>query len=319
MRAPGFWQHGGWQADLLSPLELLTARLTARRMARAGWTANVPVICAGNATVGGSGKTPLCLDILARLRGRGVDAHALTRGHGGAARMVTRADPARHAAADIGDEALLLAGAAPCWVGADRAASARAAIAAGARALVMDDGLQNPTLRKDFSFLTIDGGAGFGNHRLLPAGPLREPVETAAARCRAAVLIGSDFTGVIDALPHTLPVLRAHMQPGPAMQALAGKPVLAFAGIGRPAKFFSTLAQAGISPLAEISFADHHRYTARDLDRLRARAAGAALVTTTKDFARIPPAGRQGITPLDAALAWDNAAMFDALLKHLVP
>jgi tetraacyldisaccharide 4'-kinase len=319
MRTPGFWQHGGWQADLLSPLEFLTAWVTARRVARPGWAAPVPVICCGNASVGGSGKTPLCLDILARLRGRGVAAHALSRGHGGSARGVTRADPARHSAAEIGDEALLLAGAAPCWVGADRAAAGRAAIAAGARALVMDDGLQNPTLRKDFSFLVIDGAAGFGNGHLLPAGPLREKLQAAASRCKAAVLIGSDFMGAIDALPHSLPVLRARMEPGAAMRALARKDVVAFAGIGRPEKFFATLAQAGIAPMAQIPFADHHAYTARELNSLRNRAGRARLVTTTKDYARIPPAWRHGITPLDASLVWDNEAMFDALLKHLVP
>jgi tetraacyldisaccharide 4'-kinase len=319
MRAPGFWQHGGWQADLLSPFESLTALLTARRVGRPGWAAPVPVLCCGNATVGGSGKTPLTLDILTRLRGRGVDAHALTRGHGGAARGAIRANPARHTAADIGDEALLLAGAAPCWVGADRAAAARAAIAAGARALIMDDGLQNATLRKTFSFLVIDGSYGFGNGRMLPAGPLRESVQAAAARCGAAVLIGSDFTGALNALPHTLPVLRARMVPGAAMRALSGKKIVAFAGIGRPEKFFSTLAEAGMTPVEKLSFADHHPYTIGDLDSLRSRATGAALVTTTKDFARIPNALRHGITPLAASLAWDNETMFDALLKHLVP
>ena len=320
-RQPAFWQHGGWQTSLLWPLELVTAQLTARRVARPGWTATVPVICCGNATVGGAGKTPLCLDILARLRARGVGVHALTRGHGGSTRSALRVDLARHTADDVGDEALLLAAVAPTWIGADRALSARAAIDAGARALVMDDGLQNPSLHKDFSFLVIDGTAGFGNNHLLPAGPLREPVAAAAARCQAAVLIGSDFMGAIDMLPHHLPVLRAGMVPGRAMRALAGERVVAFAGIGRPAKFFTTLAQAGIVPAAEIPFPDHYRYDAATLDGLRARAASLSciLVTTTKDFARIPPASRHGITPLDAALAWDNAAALDALLKHIVP
>ena len=320
-RPPAFWQHGGWQTSVLWPMEFLTAQLTARRVAKPGWMAPVPVICCGNATVGGAGKTPLCLDILTRLRARGRNVHALTRGHGGRTSGALRVDPAHHGADVVGDEALLLAALAPTWVGADRALAAQAAIAAGARALIMDDGLQNPTLHKVFSFLVIDGAAGFGNGRLLPAGPLREPVAAAAARCQAAVLIGSDFMGAIDTLPHQLPVLRARMVPGRAMRALARKNVVAFAGIGRPAKFFTTLTQAGVVLAAEIAFPDHHAYTAATLDGLRAQAASLScrLVTTTKDFARIPRAWRHGITPLDAALAWDNEAAFDALLKQIVP
>jgi tetraacyldisaccharide 4'-kinase len=321
MRAPAFWRRDGWQAALLSPLEPVTARLTARRLARPGWDAPVPVLCCGNATVGGAGKTPLALDLLRRLRARGVAAHALTRGHGGAARGVVRVDPGQHDAAETGDEALLLAAAAPCWAGADRAATARAALAAGARALVMDDGLQNPTLRQDAALLVIDGGAGFGNGHMLPAGPLREPVAAAAARCHAAVLIGPDATGALAALPPGLPVLRAAMAPGAAMRAMAGRRALAFAGIGRPAKFFDTLRGAGLDLAAAVPFPDHHRYARRTLERLRdqAAAAGAALVTTTKDYARLPAAWRDGITPLDAALVWEDEAAIETLLRHIFP
>jgi tetraacyldisaccharide 4'-kinase len=319
MRSPPFWQRQGWLAAMLSPLELVTAAATARRVARPGFTAPIPVLCCGNASVGGAGKTPLTLDILARLRARGIDAHALTRGHGGSARGVVRVDPARHSAAEIGDEALLLASVAPCWTGADRAASARAAIAAGAQALVMDDGLQNPTLRKTAAFLVVDGGAGFGNGHLLPAGPLREAPGRAASRCHAAVIIGADLHDARASLPGALPVLTAQLTPGPAMRALRGARVLAFAAIGRPEKFFATLQQAGIAPIACAAFADHHRYSARDLAALRHRAGGAILVTTTKDYARLAPSERAGIIPLPAALVWDDEAAFDALLRRFVP
>jgi tetraacyldisaccharide 4'-kinase len=321
MRAPAFWQQDGWQAAALAPFEAITAQLTARRVARPGWEAPVPVLCCGNATAGGSGKTPLALDILRRLRRRGVEAHALTRGHGGAATTTQRVDHGRHDAAEVGDEALLLAEAAPCWAGADRADSARAAIEAGAQVLVMDDGLQNPSLRKSAAILVIDGGAGFGNGHLLPAGPLREPVAAAAARCQLAVMIGGDRTGAQAALPPHYPMLHARMAPGPAMRALAGRRVMAFAGIGRPAKFFDTLAEAGVSAAATLPFADHHRYTARDLDALRRQAAreGAMLVTTTKDFVRIPATQRHGITALDAAIVWQDEAAFETALRGWVP
>jgi tetraacyldisaccharide 4'-kinase len=316
MKPPGFWQTGGWQADLLAPLGAVTEAVTARRVARRGWRAPVPVLCAGNATVGGAGKTPVVIDVARRLRARGIDTHILVRGYGGARRDTVRVDPARHTAADVGDEALLLAAAAPCWVGADRAASARAAIASGATALLLDDGLQNPSLTKDFSALVIDGGAGFGNGRLLPAGPLREPVAAAAARCQAAMIIGADIAGATAALPPGLPVLHARLAPGPSMQALAGQRVHAFAGIGRPEKFFTTLREAGILLAGTRAFPDHHPYRPTDLAALRrdAAASGAPLVTTEKDYVRLPASARAGIQALTANLAWDQPAAIEAML-----
>jgi tetraacyldisaccharide 4'-kinase len=216
----------------------------------------------------------------------------------------------------VGDEALLLAQAAPTWAGADRAASARVAVASGAQALVTDDGLQNPSLAKTCAFLVIDGGAGFGNGRLLPAGPLREPVQAAAARCRAAVLIGDDRTGALSALPPALPVLRARLAPGPAMRSLAGQRVLAFAGIGRPEKFFATLEQASLTIAGRQSFPDHHAYRPAELAALQARAAslGAQLVTTTKDHVRLTPRDQSAVLALAAELVWDDAAAVDAIL-----
>jgi tetraacyldisaccharide 4'-kinase len=316
MRPPRLWQSHGPLALALSPLGWFTAQATARRVARPGWHAPVPVICCGNASVGGSGKTPLCLDILARLRRQGVDAHALTRGYGGGLRGPARVDPLVHTAADVGDEALLLAAVAPVWIGADRAASARLAIAAGAQALVMDDGLQNPSLVKTLSLLVVDGGAGFGNGYLIPAGPLREPVSKAASRCAAVVLIGHDTSGAAAALPPALPVLQADLEPGPDMLALAGQRVIAFAGIGRPEKFFATLEQAGIAAVQQVAFPDHHAFTAADFASLHAAARKdhAVLVTTAKDFVRIGAAARAGITALPVSLRWRDETAIDRLL-----
>jgi tetraacyldisaccharide 4'-kinase len=317
MKPPGFWHTGGPLAAALAPLGIITRIATARRVAQPGYRAPVPVICCGNASVGGAGKTPLCLDILARLRAAGLNAHALTRGHGGTLPGPVRVDPQRHTAAEVGDEALLLAQAAPCWAGANRAASARAALEAGAQLLVMDDGLQNPSLVKTCSLLTIDGGAGFGNNRLLPAGPLREPVAAAARRCAAAVLIGPDAHNAAALLPPGLPVLHATLVPGPDMLSLSGQRAYAFAGIGRPGKFFATLEQAGIVLAGAETFADHHPYYPAELAALRQRAAtlNAVLVTTTKDHARLPPAERAGVRPLAAALQWEDPGVIEALLR----
>ena len=316
MRAPDFWRRDGAAAHLLGPFGAVTEYLTARRVARPGWRAPVPVVCCGNASVGGSGKTPLALDLGARLLARGKAVAFLTRGYGGRQRGVTQVDLRRHHAADVGDEALLLAEVAPTFVAPDRAAAARAAVAAGAELLVMDDGLQNPGLVKDCALLVIDGGAGFGNGRALPAGPLRETIAAAAARCRAAVLICVDATGALARLPAGLPVLRAAMQPA---GELSGRRVMAFAGIGRPDKFFATLREAGALLAGTRVFPDHHRFGANELDRLRREAAtlDARLVTTAKDFVRLPPGLRTEVLRFDVRLAWQEPQEIDALLDTL--
>jgi tetraacyldisaccharide 4'-kinase len=309
MRAPAFWDRGGALPLLLSPASVLVARATARRVARPGWTAPVPVICCGAATVGGAGKTTLVIDLARRLAERGVAVQILLRGYGGSARGVRRVRPDDDAAT-VGDEALLLAAEAPTWTGADRADSARAAIADGAQALLMDDGLQNPTLRKSFSILVVDGASGFGNGRVLPAGPLREPAAVAAARCEAAVVIGDGEVGV------ALPTLRARLVA--SSDLAAGERVVAFAGIGRPEKFFASVGALGLVPVAARAFPDHHRYTDRDLARLQAEASasGAALVTTAKDAARLPHELREAVRVIGVRLAWDDPAAPDALLAQ---
>jgi tetraacyldisaccharide 4'-kinase len=319
-RPPTFWRHAArspWPA-LLAPFGAVVAAVTARRIARPGWRAPVPVICCGNVTLGGAGKTTLALDLASRLRARGVGVHVLLRGYGGTSRGVHRVAPGDPASL-VGDEALLLAEVAPTWVGADRAASARAAVAAGAEALLLDDGLQNPTLIKDLSLLVVDGGSGFGNGHVLPAGPLREPVAAGAARCQAAVLIGADATGAAAQLPAGLAVLHARLEPGPEISAVVGQPVLAFAGIARPEKFFDGLAQAGVTVVARQPFPDHHPYTMRDIQDVleTAERLHATAVTTPKDAVRLPPAHRARVQVVGVRLVWDADAAIEHLLDSL--
>jgi tetraacyldisaccharide 4'-kinase len=321
MRAPEFWSGGGGRLLplLLSPLSALYAAGTARRMRRPGWHAPVPVICSGNATAGGAGKTTVTLDLGQRLANRGIAAHFLTRGYGGRLKGPVRVDPAIHDSQAVGDEALLLAAVRPTWVAADRAAGARAAVEAGAQAIVMDDGLQNPTLEKDMSLLVVDGGYGFGNGRIIPGGPLREPVANAVARSRAAVVIGEDEAGVVAQLPKNLPVLRARLVPGPEAAMLANQAVFAFCGIANPKKFFTTLRESGALLAGNTTFADHYPYDEGDMRELLAEAERlrAIPVTTRKDFVRIPPAFRPRVTVVTVRLEWEESAAIEQLLDPL--
>ncbi|WP_424810471.1 tetraacyldisaccharide 4'-kinase [Roseococcus sp. YIM B11640] len=305
---------------LLSPLAALYAGATARRMARPGWAAPVPVICCGAATAGGAGKTTLAIDIGRRLAARGVQAHFLLRGYGGSVKGPVRVDPAIHDSEKVGDEALLLASLAPTWVSADRAEGARCAVAAGAEVIVMDDGLQNPTLVKTASLLTIDGVYGFGNGRVIPAGPLRESVASAMARCEAAVIIGQDEAGAADQLPPGTKVLRGQLVSGPEMAELAGQNVFAFCGIGNPRKFFITLRQGGAVVAGTESFADHYPYDAGDMQALLAQAErlNAIPVTTRKDWVRIPPEFRSRVRVVTVTIEWEDPAQIEAILDRVM-
>ncbi len=313
MKPPAFWARRGSLAAALAPLGLITRKLTARRLQQPGFAPGIPVICAGNAGVGGAGKTILALDLLSRLPGR---PFALTRGYKGRLDGPIRV-AAGHSARDVGDEALLLAAAAPTIVARDRAAGARLAAASGATVIVMDDGLQNPSVQKTASLLVIDGGYGFGNLHLLPAGPLREPVAAAASRCQAAVLIGADATHALPALPPALPVLRAELAASCTVD-LQGKQVVAFAGIGRPEKFFASVRGLGASIAAAIPFPDHHAYGEADLRRLAGLEPHGLLVTTAKDFVKLPPRLQTLVAVVQVRLVWQDEASLQKFLDEIV-
>ena len=315
LRAPGFWAQDGVVPRLLLPFSAITAVLTAHRVAKPGWRAPVPVICCGNATVGGTGKTTVVQELARRLPG----VHLLTRGYRGYARYLKRVeldDPY----ALVGDEALLLARVAPTWRCADRAVSAKAAVEAGATALLMDDGLQNPTLVKTASLLIIDGETGFGNGRVLPAGPLREPVEAAASRCQAAIIIGNDEKNVRALLPLGMTVLQADLMQDEAIRRVIGKRILPFAGIGRPEKFFKPLREAGAIVVATKAFPDHYPYMPVEWRDLLQQAADldARLVTTPKDAVRLPPEVLDHVTVIGVGLRWRDPAALDEFLGKVL-
>lgn len=316
--APEFWARSGLVPDLLQPLAWAYAAVGAARQAWVHpWRAPVPVICVGNLVAGGAGKTPVAIALARRLRASGVALHLLSRGYGGSLAGPVAVDRARHDATQVGDEALLLAAAAPAWIARDRVAGAKAAVAAGAQCLLLDDGLQNPTLAKDLSLLVIDGAYGLGNGRVLPAGPLREPLRSGLARADAVVLMGEDRGGVMPLLGGKS-VLRARLVPENAA-AFAGRTVVAFAGIGRPAKFFATLEGGGARLAARHAFPDHHPYRAAELKRLfaEAEATHAVLVTTAKDAVRLPAEWRARVETLSVTAKFDDVAALDRLVERV--
>ena len=319
MRPPDFWHEessgfGGLVAGLLTPVgAALDAAGRLRRAIARPYRAPVPVICVGNLVAGGSGKTPVALSLAAILAGRGIDVAIVMRGYGGRLAGPVRVDPRIHEAEAVGDEALLAAAQTKCWAARDRAAGVRAAGADGSRAIILDDGFQNPHVAKDLSFVVVDAGYGFGNCRLIPAGPLRERIADGFARADAVVLLGDGEFGVVDR-----PMLHATLEPV-AGERFAGAKIVAFAGIGRPEKFFASLRGLSADLIAERSFPDHHRYREHELAALRREAAtaDALLVTTRKDWVRLPPAERADIQVLDVELRWHDKAALDSLLARL--
>ena len=323
MKAPEFWRRDGALARLLAPAAWayrLGADLNRRRVTPA--RADVPVICIGNLVAGGAGKTPTALAIAGMLRRRGRQPYFLTRGYGGRLAGPVRVDPARHSVADVGDEALLLAARAPTWLAHDRIAGATAAIADGAGVIVMDDGFQNPSLIKDLSILVIDAGYGLGNTRLLPAGPLREPAAHGLARADAVVLIetaGATRQAPLPALPKDLPVLAARLVPDEDAMRFAGRRVFAFAGIGRPEKFFQTVRSVGADLVGQRSFRDHYVYDPQEIMRMveDANAVDAIPVTTAKDHVRLPAEAQPMVEILNVHLAFDAPTTVMELLDNV--
>ena len=321
MRSPDFWHAdsglmGCFAAGLLAPVGSAWGAATRLRWAIARpHRAAVPVVCVGNLVAGGAGKTPVVLALIRDLRATDAAVQVVTRGYGGRLAGPVQVDPRTHDAATVGDEALLIAAQAPCWVARDRAAGIRAAAAAGAALILLDDGLQNPGITKDLSLVVVDTEYGFGNFRLIPAGPLREPVARGLARADAIVLIGEGELplGVREA---GRPVLRATLDAIDGAR-FAGAPVVAFAGIGRPGKFFHTLRALGADLIAARAFADHHPFAAGEIARLRHEAdrAGARLVTTAKDFVRLPPTERAGIEVLEVEISWQDPAALMRLMS----
>jgi tetraacyldisaccharide 4'-kinase len=330
LRAPEFWwRKAGPLAALLYPAGAIYGAVASRRMAQAGYHAKIPVLCIGNPTLGGAGKTPAAIAAGEWLKREGKKVFFLTRGYGGSEHGPLLVDLSKHDARAIGDEAPLLAAIAPTIVAQDRAAGAKLAEENGAEILIMDDGFQNPSLAKDFSLLVVDGARGIGNGFVFPAGPLRAPLEPQFERAEALLAIGDGEAGEKAARlagEHGLQTFRGKLQANPASaDELKGRRVFAYAGIGAPEKFFRSLEEAGAVVAAKRSFGDHHRYSGIEAAELLAAASnsGLGLVTTEKDLARMRgdsalDALREKSRTLRVRLALDDeSAIFAAIRNSL--
>ncbi|WOH49803.1 tetraacyldisaccharide 4'-kinase [Bradyrhizobium sp. sBnM-33] len=314
MREPGFW-HGpsSLNSHLLKPLGALYGAIAAQRLQRKGLNAGIPVLCVGNYHVGGAGKTPTVLALAKLMRDLGETPVVLSRGYGGELRGPVRVDPERHAATDVGDEPLMLAGHLPVVVSRKRAEGVPLARSQGATVILMDDGFQNPSIIKDASLIVIDSERGIGNGKVFPAGPLRAPLRPQLARTDALIIVGNGTAAepvAAEIAAQGRPVLRAHLKPEEApVAALRGKRVLAFAGIGDPVRFFNTLRASGIDVVRQQAFADHHPYSQAEIEGLitEARRDGLTLVTTEKDLARLRDQA-QHIVPFAVTLEFDDPA-----------
>lgn len=331
MRAPDFWQAEGssWQAALLAPAGAIHDAVTRWRFARAQPARGaIPVICVGNLTAGGSGKTPAALVIAALLRRNGRKPAFLSRGYGGSEAGPLLVDPARHGAGEVGDEPLLLAAESIAIVARDRVAGLGEAERIGADCLIMDDGLQNPSLEKTLALAVVDGEAGIGNGKVIPAGPLRARLDFQFSLIDALIVVGQGSAGAALALKahaQKIPVFGARLEALDG-EALAGKKVLAFAGIGRPEKFFASLEAAGAEITASRAFGDHHVFSGAECGELLALAErdGALPVTTTKDMARLAGGGAaqkalaEKTQVLSVALRFDDEKAFQALMMERI-
>lgn len=329
MRPPAFWDETAPRSSarlaraLLSPLGALYAAATARRLASTTPApAPVPVICVGNLTVGGTGKTPVTIAVMEAARALGLSPAGLSRGWGGKLKGPLRVDPHHHRAGDVGDEPLLIARAGAAYIDPGRVEGARLAARDGADLVVMDDGHQNPKLEKTCSIVVVDAVAGWGPGGVFPAGPLREPVANGLARADAVIVMAPspdiepdyDRLGLSDL---EIPVLKAWLAPEAAPPA---GPLLAFAGIGRPQKFYDALIAAGAELAETASFPDHHAYTRAEIDQLAdlASAHEARLITTEKDWVRLPGGVQASVAAWPVRARFDQPARLDALIQDAV-
>ena len=326
VKPPEFWKqrNSGAGALCLLPLSLgySFASFFLQKLIKP-WRSNTPVICVGNAVVGGAGKTPVALSLGKYLIDHGIRVSYLSRGYGGTKGGPYNIDAFSDNPIMVGDEALLLAKVAPTWISKNKISGIKASLINKPNLILMDDGLQNHSIYKTFSILVVDGYSGFGNGMVFPSGPLREPVTRVLKRVNVVVIIGRDRFGIKGQLlkmDQSVEILNADIVPLPAAMNLKDKPIVAFSGIGCPEKFFLTLDEFGFETIFKKGFPDHHYYSIKELSKLRKQAekSGAILVTTEKDWVRLPNEQKKGINYIETTLNWKDQDALASILKNLV-
>lgn len=315
MKAPHFWKEKGWKAEFLLPLSVIYfLLLRLKYLFTKPQSFPVPIICVGNATAGGTGKTPVAIAIARMMAGKKISF--ISKGYGGKLQGPIKVDVEKHTAKDIGDEPLLLAKVADCWVGKNRKEAIEAAINAGAKILILDDGLQDKSVNKNLSFMIIDGGYGFGNMFLLPAGPLRDRMDICAKKADIAIIIGQDKNDVSQKLGNYIQVTQADFMSHGKLDN-SGK-FIAFAGIGLPEKFFDTLKKEGFDVVEKIPFLDHHQFSNKEIEELlrKSEKAEARLITTEKDMVRIDQKFRSKIQTLPVEIKFHDEERIKTLLSQ---
>jgi len=311
MKTPPFWyQPPGLFAQLLAPLGWLYATgATLRRVLKPEKRFSVPIISVGNLVSGGAGKTPVALALAQLLQNKGYAVHFVTRGYKGSLKGPLKVNPDLHRAQEVGDEPLLLAPCAPTWVAKERTLGIQKAIEHGATLVILDDGHQTAGIKKNLSFIVVDFLQGMGNGHVLPAGPLREPLSEGLKRTHALIGIGEgDF-------PTEKPLFKAKSIPKPFGEA--AKKVFAFCGLGYPQKFYTSLLGAQIETVGTHSFPDHHAYTEKDMLSLEktAHALGGSLVTTRKDWVKLPPAWQKKIPCFEIDIVFESRAKLYSFIE----
>jgi tetraacyldisaccharide 4'-kinase len=320
MKTPSFWHADGFIPKLLEPLAQLYKCLSfLERSLRSKTKIDIPVLCIGNLISGGAGKTPIALSIGQKLNVK-HNISFLTRGYGGIEAGPIEVNPDEHSSYEVGDEALILSEVGPTWVSRNRTAGAIAAKNAGFEIVIMDDGFQHTSLVKTLSFVIIDGPYGFGNGRLIPAGPLREPIYSGLKRADVIVLVGEVNPSIIELLPNNKPLLRASLVPAEMDIQLSNNNVIGFAGIGRPTKFLETLEKMGLNIIDFVAFPDHYRFRESEIRELyeKATEVDAILVTTFKDMKRVPKSVAHLCQPIGITVVWEDDSEIQQLLDSVI-
>jgi len=322
LKAPKFWylKKDTILSNSLYPLSLLFRFGTKiRNLVSKKNKSPLPTICVGNIVVGGAGKTPVALKIGELLIKSGYKPHFISKGYAGLTKISTLVK-SWHSATSVGDESILLSEVAPTWVGNDRIKSSILAKNQGGDCLIMDDGFQNPSIQKDFSIIVINSEQEFGNRRVMPSGPLRESINRGLSRTNLVIVIGNPSKEIKKIVPDHIPIIESKFEIKKENKSFKGQKIVAFAGIAYPEKFFNSLKDQGANIIKEISYPDHHIYNENDLLSLveTANKTQSILVSTKKDYVRIPKSYRSLVNTLEGEIIFKDEQLLREILSNVI-